>query len=127
MKVQAISRNIRISPRKVRLVAEAIRPLKLNEALIALQLTKKRAASAIKKTLESALANAVHNANLDKNNLIIADIEISEGQALKRFHPSTRGRIHPYKKRSSHIRVVLEEKKIVEKSKEEKKEGGKSA
>jgi large subunit ribosomal protein L22 len=122
MQVQAISKNVRISPRKVRLVAEAIRALSLQEALVSLRMINKRAAHAIAKTLESAVANATNNAKLDKNNLRIADIEIAEGQALKRFHPSTRGRIHPYKKRSSHIRVVLEEKKVeVKKAAEEKK------
>jgi large subunit ribosomal protein L22 len=111
MKIQAISRNVRISPRKVRLVADAIRVLPVSDALVTLQNMRKRAAYAIKKTLESALANAVNNAKLDRNMLRIADLDISDGQALKRFHPSTRGRIHPYKKRSSHIRVILEDRK----------------
>lgn len=111
MKIQAISRNVRISPRKVRLVADAIRPLSIKDALSVLHHTRKRAASAITKTLESAIANAVNNSKLDKSKLKIADIDIAEGQAFKRYHPSTRGRIHPYKKRSSHIRIVLEENK----------------
>ena len=131
MKIQAISRNVRISPRKVRLVADAVRNLSVGNALVALKVTRKRAGVAIAKTIESALANAVNNSKLDKGVLSISDIEINEGQALKRFHPSTRGRIHPYKKRSSHIRVILEERisqevkkaepKIVEKRKEDKK------
>jgi large subunit ribosomal protein L22 len=116
MKIQAISKNVRISPRKVRLVADAIKPLAIKDALISLQSMRKRAASAIAKTLESAVANAVNNAKLDKNTLSILDIEINEGQAFKRFHASTRGRIHPYKKRSSHIKIVLEERKGEKKS-----------
>lgn len=111
MQVQAMSRNVRISPRKARLVADAVRVLPLADAIFSLRMMRKRASQAITKTLESAIANATNNAKLDRNNLRIADIEIAEGQAYKRYHPSTRGRIHPYKKRSSHIRVVLEERK----------------
>ncbi len=130
MRIQAISRNVKVSPRKVRLVADAVKPLSVKDALVSLRGTRKRAAYAIIKTLESALANATNNAKLDKNTMQIADIDVAEGQAFKRFHPSTRGRIHPYKKRSSHIRVVLEEKKTevmkptdktVESRKEDKK------
>ncbi len=111
MQIQAISKSVRISPRKVRLVADAIRTMPIENALATLQTTQKRAAYALKKTLMSAVANATNNAKLDRANLIIARIDVSEGQALKRFHPSTRGRIHPYKKRSSHIRIILEDKK----------------
>ncbi len=111
MQAQAISRNVRISPRKVRLVADAVRDLPLENALVSLRFMRKRAASAIAKTMESALANALNNAKIERSKLQIANIEVAEGQAFKRFHPSTRGRIHPYKKRSSHIRVILEEMK----------------
>lgn len=127
MKIQAISRNVRISPRKVRLVADAIKTMPVKEALMSLRHIKKRAAFAITKTLESAIANAVNNAKLDRSVLTITDIDIAEGQAFKRFHPSTRGRIHPYKKRSSHIRVVLEESKVkvAKNHTKENKENGK--
>lgn len=111
MQVQAVSKSVRISPRKVRLVADAIRTMPVETALATLQMTQKRAAHALHKTLSSAVANAVNNAKLDRTNLQIVRIDVSEGQALKRFHPSTRGRIHPYKKRSSHIRIILEDKK----------------
>lgn len=111
MQVQAISKSVRISPRKVRLVADAVRTMAVDDALASLSLMKKRAAQAIAKTLASAVANAINNNQLERTNLQIAKIEVAEGQALKRYHPSTRGRIHPYKRRSSHIRVVLEEKR----------------
>jgi large subunit ribosomal protein L22 len=113
MQVQAITRSVRISPRKVRLVADAVRKLSVDDALAALTVMNKRAAHIIAKTLNSALANATNNAKLERQTLTIASIEVVEGQALKRFHPSTRGRIHPYKRRSSHIRVTLEEKIVV--------------
>lgn len=116
MQIQAISKNVRISPRKVRLVADSVRPLALQDAIVSLHVMNKRAAQVIAKTLESAVANAVNNAKLDKNTLYIASIEVGEGQALKRYHPSTRGRIHPYKRRSSNIRIVLEERKEEKKS-----------
>lgn len=121
MKVQAISRNVKISPRKVRLVADSVRNLPLQEALNLLHILRKRAAIVIAKTMESAVANATNNAKLDKNNLQIANIEVADGQAIKRFHPSTRGRIHPYKKRSSHITVVLEDVKVTEVKKADEK------
>jgi large subunit ribosomal protein L22 len=109
MEIQAITRDVRISPRKVRVVADSIRDAKsIDEALAVLSLLKKRGAYSLSKTLKSAVANAINNAKLDKADLLIARIEVTEGQALKRFHPSTRGRIHPYKRRSSHVRVVLQ-------------------
>jgi large subunit ribosomal protein L22 len=80
------------------------------EAQDALSVIEKRGAASLEKVLNSAIANAVNNSNLDKGNLIIADIDISEGPVLKRFRPSTRGRIHRYQKRSSNVRIVLEEK-----------------
>lgn len=112
MEVRAISKSIRISPRKVRLVADAIRNLSVDQAMYLLLTSQKRAARPIAKTLKSAVANALNNAQLDQNNLVIASIMVNEGQALKRFHPSTRGRIHPYKKRSSHITIVVKEKVV---------------
>lgn len=111
MEIQAITRDVRISPRKVRIVADSIRDAgSVDEALTVLSLLKKRGAYSLTKTLKSAVANAVNNAKLDKANLLIERIEVTEGQALKRYHPSTRGRIHPYKRRSSHVRVVLKAK-----------------
>ncbi len=111
MEVIAYAKQVRMSPRKVRLVADSIRKLSIDQALQSLSLVDKRSAIPIRKTLESALANAVNNAKLVRESLMIKYIDISEGPAQKRFHPSTRGRIHPYKKRTSNIRIVLEEKK----------------
>ena len=112
MEVTAHSKNIRISTRKVRLVADAIRKLGIEEALTALRVSDKRAAGPLEDALKSALANAVNNNNLDRGNLMIASIIVNEGQAMKRYHPSTRGRVHPYKRRASHVTVTLKEKEI---------------
>jgi len=112
MEVRAISKSIKQSPRKMRLVADAIRNLSIDDAFHVLQATTKRASGPLEKTLLSAIANATNNAKLERNNLIIASIMVNEGQALKRFHPSTRGRVHAYKKRSSHVTIILKEKEV---------------
>lgn len=111
MEITAITNQVRISPRKVRLVADAVSRMELEDALVSLKQIRKRGASVLEKTMLSAIANATNNANIDRRNLTIAKIEVTEGPALKRFHASTRGRIHPYKKRSSNVRVVLKEVK----------------
>lgn len=92
------------------MIADAIRTMPIEEAFQLLEVTPKRAARVIAKTLQSAVANATNNAKLDKNNLVIASIMVNEAPALKRFHPSSRGRAHPYKKRGSHLSIVLKEK-----------------
>ncbi len=110
--MQTITRfnEVRTSTRKVRIVADAIRNLSIPEALDALTVIEKRGATDLGKALNAAVANAVNNSKLDKNNLKIKSIDVGEGTSLKRFRPSTRGRIHRYKKRTSNIRIVLEEK-----------------
>ncbi len=110
MEIIAISKSTRIAPRKVRLVADAIRKLSLDDALKALTVLKKRGGAPLEKTLKSAIANALNNKNLKQDTLRIKAIDVSEAPAYKRYHPSTRGRVHPYKRKGSHIRVVLTEK-----------------
>lgn len=109
MEITAKSKSVRISPRKVRLIAALIRNIPAKRALDDLFWIKKRAAGAVSKTIKSAIANAVHNAKITEDNLIIKRVEVNEGPAFKRFHPSTRGRVHPYKKKSSHLTIILEE------------------
>lgn len=122
MEIRAVSKSVRMSPRKVRLVADAIRSLSIDQAFQVLEATQKRSAMPIMKTLQSAIANATANNNLEVSNLIIESVIVNEAQALKRFHPSSRGRVHPYKKKGSHITIVLKEKTIkVEKNVKEDK------
>lgn len=109
MEITAKSMSIHISPRKVRLIADSLRGKSAEKALQVLSITQKRAAYMLTKTIQSALANAANNAKLVKEAMIIKSITIGQGSALKRFHPSTRGRIHPYKRRTSHITVTLKE------------------
>ncbi len=127
MQIVAETKNVRTSPRKLQLVADAIRKQKVAKAMELLQLSEKRSAVVLQKTLKSAIANAVHNGKLSQDVLVIERIDVSGGPALKRFHPSTRGRVHPYKKRSSHVRIVLtdnqtkNEKRKTQNKEEEKK------
>jgi large subunit ribosomal protein L22 len=107
MEITAQTKSVRVSPRKVRLVADAIRKLSVKDAIRALEVIKNRGAFSIEKTLKSAIANAVTNAQQLEEALFIKSVDVVEGPAFKRFHASTRGRIHPYKKKSSHIRIVL--------------------
>ena len=98
-----------MSPRKVRLVADAIRDLKLEQALISLSVLEKRAADPIRKTLESAIANATNNFSASRGDLKIKEIMIGDGLRYKRYHFAARGRTRPYVRRTSHIRVILED------------------
>jgi large subunit ribosomal protein L22 len=113
MEVKAIAKSVRVSPRKLRLIADAMRNRQIDDANRVLEVTHKRAAKIFQKTLRSAVANAVNNAKLETNNLLIASVMVNEAPAFKRFRPSTRGRIHPYKKRGSHLTIVLKEKAVV--------------
>src|SRR5437870_411819 len=110
MKLTATAKNVRISPRKVLLVAQAVKNKSVDQALVSLMVLQKRAALPIGKTLNSAIANAVNNAQVKREALTISAINVVAGQSLKRFRPSTRGRVHPYKKRGSHITIILETK-----------------
>jgi|SRR3989344_1532390 len=111
MEYTALAKSVRISPRKISLVVDALRGQRLADVWLgSLILVRKRGADAIEKTLKSAVANAV-NKGAKKENLIVKSVEVSPGPAFKRYHPSTRGRIHPYKKRSSHIRIILTDDK----------------
>jgi large subunit ribosomal protein L22 len=109
MEYRAESKNIKMSPRKVRLVADAIRELKLEQALASLSVLEKRAADPIRKTLESAIANATNNFSASRGDLKIKEIMVGDGLRYKRYHYAARGRTRPYVRRSSHIRITLED------------------
>lgn len=108
--MRATVKTVRISTRKVRFIADAIRNMNFSKAIATLALLNKRGSGVLRKALESAKANAMQkNANITDNKLLIEKLIVNEGPFLKRFHASTRGRTKPYKKRSSHITVVLKE------------------
>ncbi len=112
MKYKAVAKNVKISPRKVRLVADAIKSLTPDVALVKLTVIAKRGAGPIEKVIKSAIANAVNNAKAVKENLVIKELYVTEGVTYKRFHFAARGRVHPYKKRTSHITVILEDRVV---------------
>src|SRR5690242_7979342 len=111
MIMKATVKSVRISTRKVRLVADAVRNMPVQQAISTLSLVQKRGASVLLKTIKSAVANAVHNGKLVEDKLMIDSLEVQEVAFHKRFHASTQGRVHPFKKRSTHITVILKEKK----------------
>jgi large subunit ribosomal protein L22 len=109
MQVTAKARYIRMSPRKVRLVVDVIRGLDVVSALDQLNFMNKRARLPVMKLLNSAIANAENNFELDKNNLYIKEIRVDEGPTLRRWRPRAFGRAAPIRKRTSHISIVLAE------------------
>ena len=109
MEVKASLKYLRISPRKVRLVADLTRGLSVKVAEANLLHIPKRSCKPLLKLLKSAIANAEHNFGLDKNNLFIKAIRVDEGPALKRWRPRARGAAFPIKKRTSHIFLTLNE------------------
>lgn len=122
--------SYRQSPRKVRLVADVVRGKKVQEVLPILDALGKRAALPVKKLIQSAVANAVHNENLNKENLIISEIRVDESATLKRWRARARGRAFPIRKRTSRIIIRLTEAvKTVEGEKKTfaKKEGSENS
>ena len=109
--VKAQLKYLRISPRKVRLAADVIRNKKVSVASRQLSFLSKRSARPLAKLLDSARANARNNFNLDDNDLYVKEIRVDEGTVLKRFMPQARGSAHLIKKKTSHISLVLEDKK----------------
>lgn len=109
MKVSARLSNIRIAPRKSKLVVDLIKGLETREALSQLEIAVKRTSPYMKKLLLSAIANAENNFGLDKNNLYVYDVRVSAGSALKRWMPKAFGRAGKILKRTSRLDIVLEE------------------
>ena len=103
-------KNLRMSPRKVRLVAGLVRGLMVEEAEKQLRFSTKKAAETILKLLHSAVANAKQNDDLEKENLYIAKIIVDGGRPLKRWRPRAMGRASQILKRTSHITLSLEQK-----------------
>jgi large subunit ribosomal protein L22 len=102
--------NLRIAPRKTRLIADLIRGLSVEEAERQLKFQNKRAALPILKLLKSSAASAINNFNLSPDNLYIANIFVNEGPMLKRFRPRAFGRAGAIHKKTSHITLILEER-----------------
>jgi large subunit ribosomal protein L22 len=111
MQAKAVARTVRIAPRKVRLVVDLIRGKQVGEAVSVLRLTNKAASPVVEKVLKSVIANAEHNYEMDVNSLVVTEAYVNEGPTLKRFRPRAMGRASQINKRTSHITIVVSEKK----------------
>lgn len=111
MEIKASLNNLRMSPRKIRLVADIVRGLPTAKAFDQLKFINKKAAFPVAKLLKSAIANSVNNFDLDKDNLYIKAITVDEGASLRRWAPKAHGRATIIRKRSAHIEITLSEVK----------------
>jgi large subunit ribosomal protein L22 len=107
----AILRNLRTSPTKLNLVAEMIRGMKASEALTQLAFSNKRIANDVRKVLQSAIANAENNHNLNVDALVVKEAWVGKSMVLKRFHARARGRGAQILKPFSHLTIVVREAK----------------
>ena len=105
--VKSYAKGVTQSPRKVAIVAALIRGRSVEDALVILDHTPRRAALVVKKAIESARANALHNHNLDAKDMMIETISVTSGKRLKRYIPASRGRALPFEKKQSNILVEV--------------------
>ncbi len=108
--MKANGKNIRISPKKLRVVGEVIRGMDATEALNFLKFAPKKGADLLYKILHSAVANATNNDGQKSDNLYISSLIINKGIVYKRGNPVSRGRMHPILKRTSNINLELQVK-----------------
>lgn len=108
MSVKAIAKSVKISPRKVSVVASLVRGRTVADALTILEHAPRNAAIPVSKVIKSARANADHNHRLKPDTLRITEITVTPGPRSKRFRPVSRGMAHPYQKRTSHISVTVD-------------------
>ena len=106
---KAVARMIRISPQKLNLLAQLIRGKKVDTALADLQFSRKRIAVEVKKTLESAIANAENNHDLDVDDLVVAEAYVGKALVMKRFSPRARGRAGRIEKPFSNLTIIVRE------------------
>src|SRR5947207_10764433 len=104
---KAVARMLRVCPQKLNLVAQLIRGRKVASALADLQFSRKRIAGDVKKCLESAIANAENNHDLDVDDLVVAEAHVGKALVMKRFHPRARGRAGSILKPFSNLTIVV--------------------
>jgi large subunit ribosomal protein L22 len=115
--VKAVAKGVRMSPRKVAVVASLVRGRSVEDALTILEHTPRRSALAVSKAIKSAQANADHNHGYKPSTLNIVTITVTPGPRLKRYKPAAHGRALPFMKRTSHITVIVDgEKREIKKS-----------
>ena len=110
MEAKAIAKYVRISPLKVNYICSEIQGKQVDEALSMLKFTPKKGAKVLEKVLNSAIANAENNLDLDRDNLYVKRAYANDGPHMKRFRPKARGMAYPILKRSSHIGVIVEDR-----------------
>ena len=106
---KAVAKTLRISPQKLNLLAQLIRGKKVSTALAELEFSRKRIARDVRKCLESAIANAENNHDLDVDDLIVAEAHVGKSRVMKRFSPRARGRAGAILKPFSHLTIVVRE------------------
>jgi large subunit ribosomal protein L22 len=106
---KAVARMLRVSPQKLNLLAQLIRGKKVDRALADLEFSRKRSALDVKKTLESAIANAENNHDLDVDDLVVAEAFVGKAMVIKRFHARARGRASRIEKPFSNLTIVVRE------------------
>jgi large subunit ribosomal protein L22 len=111
---QAVLSNVRISPRKLNLVAGLIRNKPASDAVATLTFSKRRIAGTVKKALESAIANAENNHQLDVDRLVVTRAEVGKSVVMRRFHARGRGRASRIEKWFSHLKIVVAERQQAE-------------
>ena len=104
---QAVVRNLRVSPRKLNLLAQMIRGKKVDTALAELEFSRKRIAKDVRKCVMSAVANAENNHNLDVNDLVVKEAYVGKNMVITRFHARGRGRMSPIEKPFAQLTVVV--------------------
>lgn len=109
MEARAVGKYIRVSPQKARLVADVVRGMDVDQAITTLKFMPKKAAAILRQVIESAVANATQDDQVDVDNLFVKKIFIDGGPSLKRIRPRAMGRATGIIKRTSHITVILDE------------------
>ena len=109
MQAKAITRYVRISPLKVRLVMNLVRGLPVDKALVTLKYMPQKAAREVARTIQSAAANAENNFDMSRSDLVVKTIFADEGPALKRFMPRARGMANRIRRRTTHITVIVDD------------------
>jgi large subunit ribosomal protein L22 len=107
IEVHAIAKNVRMTPRKVRLVGEAVKGKPLAEALAMLRFMPQRASTVVLKAVKSAAANAETNLDMEPEDLYVIRVTADPGRTLRRYRPKARGRVGPIRKESTHVTVVV--------------------
>jgi large subunit ribosomal protein L22 len=110
MEVSARARYVRRTPRKARLIADMVRGMPVGEALSVLEFSPRHAAADVAKVIKSAAANAEHNFNLNRDELVVKQLAVDEGPTMKRIRPVSRGMAHQYFHRTCHITAVVEDR-----------------